>query len=210
LTLTAAVPFVLVECAFATADVLFESVTVVSLLAGAAAYLLGTAAMSVIYGAVVEAVDAARHGGVAARYGRTLSSWGALAGTGLVITLAVFAGLILFVAPGLIVLTRWSLAPQVVVLERCSWRQALSRSSQLVAGHGWRVLGWVGVTGSAYLGIYFSLDVLLASMPAWPRGWLSGYAVDVVLFPILAVVWTVVYYRLPRAGDSAPESLAAT
>jgi uncharacterized membrane protein len=49
--------------------------------------------------------------------------------------------LLLFVIPGLIVFTMWSVAVPVCVVEQRGPIESLSRSSELTAGHRWKIFG---------------------------------------------------------------------
>jgi hypothetical protein len=61
--------------------------------------------------------------------------------------LAILAGFVLLVIPGFIVLVRFSVARQVVAIERAGPVQALRRSWRLTRGNGWHTLGIVIVIG---------------------------------------------------------------
>ena len=50
-------------------------------------------------------------------------------------------GFILIIVPGLILITIWSVAAPVVVLENPGVFAALRRSRELVRGNGWQVFG---------------------------------------------------------------------
>ena len=65
---------------------------------------------------------------------------------GIVAGLGILVGLVLIVVPGLILLTLWSVAAPVVVLERPGGLRALGRSRELVRGNGWNVFGVILVT----------------------------------------------------------------
>lgn len=212
LTLTAAIPFVVIDATYAASELLFEEPTFGRVLAAGTLYLAGTAATFVVYGALVDIADAVRAApespGRPPHHARVLSIAGPLLATGFAACLAGAAGLLLLVVPGLFVLTRWSVPLQVVVLEEPSWRDALSRSSRLVKGRGSPVFGWVAISFVVYVGAYGVLYELVKDLPAGPRAWLSGYPVDVTLFPFLAVAWTVLYYRLLRASSLSTNGVA--
>jgi hypothetical protein len=120
----------------------------------------------------------------------------------------VVVGLLLLVIPGLILLTVWSLAAPVVVLERPPGLRALSRSRELVRGHGWQVFGVILV-----------LDLLVAilagglGLAADSAGTGAGIVVRVVLgvltAPFAALAAAVLYFELrgrPAAAQSAAEA----
>ena len=66
---------------------------------------------------------------------------GMLIGAGLLAGIAIFFGFILLIVPGLFLLTIFAVVAPVVVLERPGVSAALSRSRELVRGHGWQVSG---------------------------------------------------------------------
>jgi hypothetical protein len=70
---------------------------------------------------------------------------------GIAAAVGTLIGFILLVIPGLVLLTVWSVAAPVVVLERPPGFTALRRSRELVRGNGWRVFAVIIV-----------LDVLVA------------------------------------------------
>lgn len=79
------------------------------------------------------------------RYG--LARFGSILLVGLLAALAIGAGFIALVIPGLFVLTRLTCALPALVVEGRRGRQALSRSWNLVAGRGWPVFGTIIVAG---------------------------------------------------------------
>ena len=203
------------DAGYAVSDGLFEEPSLGRVLAGAAFLLAATAGSFVIYGALVEVADAARAPAAAVRapwtfHHRALTRAAPLVGAGLAASVTGAAGLLLCVVPGLFVLTRWSVPLQVIVLEGRSWRDSLARSSELVQGRGWPVLGWVVISLVSYLGISALAFEGLDGLPGWLRSWLSGYAVDITLFPFLAVAWTVMYSRLAVRGNAIRGAPRAT
>jgi hypothetical protein len=163
------------------------------------------AGTALVQGALVEAVDDA-HGGRPAGSVRDLYR-SAGARTGTVLWLSILTGLgvglgLVFLVPGLVLLTRWSLAVPVAVLERLPARAAMRRSRELVRGHGWavfRVLVNVGVI-TQVLALAVRLAVSHTFGPAHP---LAAFAVGETLgsaltLPYAAHAMSVVYYRLTQ------------
>jgi hypothetical protein len=60
-----------------------------------------------------------------------------LVGADVVLALATVIGLALFVLPGVVIFTLWSLVGPMITIEDRSVRSALARSRQLVRGHFW-------------------------------------------------------------------------
>jgi hypothetical protein len=117
---------------------------------------------------------------------------------GVVVAAGVLVGFILFIVPGLVLLTMWCVAVPVIVIERPPGLQALARSRELVRGNGWRVFG-----------IILALDVIVAFIVgaidyvAETGGTGAGIAVTVVLgvlsAPIPALAAAVLYFELATA-----------
>jgi len=124
---------------------------------------------------------------------------GIVAGVGIVV------GFIIFVIPGLILITIWSVFVPVIVLEHPQGLGALSRSRELVRGNGWRVFGVILVL--------FVLVVVISSVieaAADSAGTGVGIVVRVVIgvltAPISALAAAVLYFEL--RGGTPSESLA--
>ena len=58
-----------------------------------------------------------------------------------VTTLGIVLGTIALIVPGLLLLARWALVVPLIVLEGANWREAISRSNELVRGRTWSVAG---------------------------------------------------------------------
>ncbi len=125
---------------------------------------------------------------------------------GLIVIVAGFAGL-LFIAG------RLSLMVQAIVLERAGPVGAFGRSWRLVSGSGWRVLGYLLLSGviSTLLGALLQLlpTALLRLDPIIPRDVLIGTLVDgvasIVLLPLIPLVFTLLYYDLRwKRGEPVP------
>ncbi len=92
------------------------------------------------------------------------------------------AGLLLFIVPGLILITIWSVAIQAVVVERATVLGSLSRSRELIRGNGWRVFLFL-----LLLALILLMAATLALLVAAPFG--TGLAGSVVVsFALAAVV----------------------
>jgi hypothetical protein len=90
-------------------------------------------------------------------------------GTILLAGLVTLLGVLCCVVPGLILMTFFGFASQVVVLEGLGGTKAMGRSRQLVRGDFWRVLG------------YFLLVFLLSAAVGWVLGFVGG-----LIAPLLA------------------------
>src|SRR5271155_5227724 len=107
------------------------------------AVIVSLVATTLFTGMVVELVADVQDGRRDAGPGQLLRAvtpvLGQLILVGIVAGIGIVIGFILIIIPGLYLLTVWSLAAPVVVLERPGVLAALRRSRELVRGNGWPV-----------------------------------------------------------------------
>ena len=119
---------------------------------------------------------------------------GIVAGVGIVI------GLILVIVPGLILITVWSVAAPVVVLERPGGLAALGRSRELVRGNGWQVFGVIFVLFFLILIVSFAIEGA-ANSAGTGAGLVARVVIGVLTGPLSALAQAVLYFQLrPVAG----------
>ncbi len=110
--------------------------------------------------------------------------------------LSVFAGLLLLIIPGLVLVTWWVVLSPVVVIERPGILASFRRSRALVLGHGWPVFGIAVLT--MIIQLAFSLALGLAVLPL---GSAMGDLIATILgttlaAPFVAIAWTLTYLSL--------------
>jgi hypothetical protein len=131
---------------------------------------------------------------------------GQLIGVAIVGGIGVVIGFFLLIVPGLILITVWSVAAPVVVLERPPGLRALGRSRELVRGNGWQVFGVILV-----LGVLVNIVAGAIELGAESAGTGAGIVVRVVLgvltAPLLALASSVLYFEL--RGAAAPDPAQA-
>jgi len=118
--------------------------------------------------------------------------WSRLLVVYLASSVLIFAGLLAFLIPGLIVLARLSLAEFGVVLEGMGPRQALARSNERVRGFTADVVGSTLVLSFLLVGLDVITNYLLA------RFSLQGYAAAILtslVFLVLSSSLTILFYR---------------
>jgi hypothetical protein len=161
--------------------------------------LIGLVASMLFTGMVVELVADVQDGRRDSTPRKLLSAvtpvLGQLIIVGIVAGVGELVGFILIIIPGLVILTIWSVAAPVVVLERPPGLQALSRSRELVRGNGWQVFG-----------VIFVLDILVMIVAAVIEGGAdsastgAGIVVTVVVgilaAPLSALAAAVLYFDL--------------
>jgi len=127
----------------------------------------------------------------------------ALSLAGLLAVLGISAGLFLLVVPGLLLLTRWILIVPAIILEGKGVLAAFGRSSELVKGSSWSVFGVVLLTVVLYVAGWIVVSLVLLPLPAAPQGFLTSIVGSSVTAPIVAVAWTLTYYRLRGGREPA-------
>jgi hypothetical protein len=131
--------------------------------------------------------------------------------------IAIFFGLVVIVgafAATLFLVVRWTLVAPAIVVEEVGPVDGLSRSWRLVAGSGWRVLGYVLVVG--LMGLLFGLA--LTGVPQSILGLDPTRSMDIaiatvfdglaaLLFtPVTPLMMLLLYYDLRfRASEPAPQ-----
>lgn len=128
----------------------------------------------------------------------------------LITIIAVFAGLMVLVVPGLILVTVFAVATQVVVVEQSDTFAALGRSAELVRGNGFRVFGFVLLLAIAALLLIAILATV--TIPVLGTGILgttaSVFLQNVVVAPLLAIGPAALYDQLIRAAGPADRAPA--
>jgi hypothetical protein len=177
------------------------------------ALLISLVATTLFTGMIVELVadlqDGRRDSSVTRLLQAVTPVLGRLILVGIVAGLGVVIGFVLLIVPGLILITIWSVAAPVMVLERPGVFDALSRSRELVRGNGWQVFG-----------VIFVLDVLVvilgagielgASSAGSGAGIVARVIVGVLAGPLSALAAAVLYFELRGARSTAtPTSPAA-
>lgn len=120
-----------------------------------------------------------------------------LVGVGILAGIAIGIGFLLFVIPGLILLTIWAVIAPVIVVERSGVMNSFGRSRDLVRNNGWQVfgvifvvfiitaiaslvLGAIGASISDSLGMQIVVNLIASTLTA----------------PIAALAAATIYFRL--------------
>jgi hypothetical protein len=182
------------------------------------AVLIGLVATTLFTGMVVELVADVQDGRRDATVGQLLRAVtpviGQLILVAIVAAVGVLIGFILIIIPGLILITIWSVAAPVVVLERPGVTAALARSRELVRGNGWQVFGVILVFDILVV-ILASAIELAADSAGSGAGIVARVIVGVLTAPLSALAAAVLYFELgggapgkDAAGDLAPPAVA--
>jgi hypothetical protein len=153
-----------------------------------------------VQGALVEAVRDVRDGRaestIGELYRKVQPRLPALIVAGLLAGLAIGIGLLLFIVPGLFLLTIWSMIVVVIVLEGRSAGESFSRSREIVRGHGWSVFGLIIVTFLIVAIASAVIRLIFAPLPDFLDAWLGALVAHSLTVPFMAAALTLAYYRL--------------
>ena len=119
--------------------------------------------------------------------------------------IAIAIGLILLLVPGLWLMTIWAVIIPVIIIERSGAFESFGRSQDLVRGRGWHVFFTLVLVYIIQLIAGLLLDVIFSALPASLRDGLSTVIAGTLVAPFLAIVVTLIYYRLVGDG-AAPEA----
>ena len=125
-------------------------------------------------------------------------AYGRLIAVAVLYDVAVAVGLLAFVVPGVVLFTWLALAAPLVELQGCGVREAFTRSSRLVRGQFWPVLGVLGPITLASQ----SLDDAVRALGQDIVGhgliadWFADAATSIVVYPLYAVAAVLITLQL--------------
>ncbi len=158
--------------------------------------------------ALVKAVQDIRDGRADLSLGETVSAatpyiW-SVAGASILAGIAITIGLFLLIVPGLWLITIWAVIIPVIVIERSGALASFGRSRQLVRGHGWHVFGTLVLAFIILIAVDIVLSLIFAALPHIWRSGLSTVISGTLVAPFVALVVTLIYYRLVGAAAGGP------
>jgi ABC-type multidrug transport system fused ATPase/permease subunit len=168
--------------------------------------LISLVATTLFTGMVVELVNDVQDGRRDARPGQLLRAatpvLGQLILVGIVAGIGIVIGFILIIVPGLILITIWSVAAPVVVLEHPGVFAALGRSRELVRGNGWQVFGVILVL-YIFVGVVSFIVEDAAESAGSGVGIVVRVIVGVLTAPLPSLAAAVLYFELRGAPAAA-------
>ncbi|HLX50297.1 MAG TPA: hypothetical protein VKS82_18375 [Streptosporangiaceae bacterium] len=180
-------------------------------LAGLIGVLLGTVvelfAGFLVQAALVKAVQDVRDGRADLSPGETVSAampsiW-PVAGASILAGIAIAVGLFLLLVPGLFLITIWAVIIPVIVIERSGALASFARSQAIVRGHGWHVFGTLVLVWIIELLVGLILQLIFAALPVALSSGLSSVISGALISPFIALVVTLIYYRLTGRDPEA-------
>ena len=177
---------------------------------GLLASIVGIIAAFLVQAALVKAVQDIRDGRVDLSFGETVSAAmpyiGRVAVASILAGIGIGIGLLLFIVPGLWLLTIWAVIVPAIVIGQSGALESFGHSRTLVRGNGWHVFGTLVLVFLILIAGEIVLGLILAALPALLRGGISSVVVGTLVAPFLALVVTLIYYRLSEGqGGAAPQ-----
>jgi hypothetical protein len=182
-------------------------------LAGRAGLFIGLVisfiATYVVQTALIKAVQDVRDGRVDLDLGETVRAalpylWPVI-GASILAGIGVTIGFILLIVPGLILLTFWCLIVPFIVVGGSGALASFGNSWRTVRGYAWRVFGTYVLVFLILIAFSIVLGLILAFLHSlfW-RNSLSNLVSGTLVTPFLALVVTLIYYRLTAAHAGEP------
>jgi RsiW-degrading membrane proteinase PrsW (M82 family) len=187
-------------------------VALLALAGGVVGALLGSIvelfAAFLLQATLIKAVQDVRDGRADLSFGDTVSAatpyiW-PVAAASILAGIAITVGLILVIVPGLILITIWAVIIPVIVLERSGALASFGRSQQLVRGNGWHVFGTLVLVFIILIVVNIVLGLVFVALPIVWRNGLSTVISGTLIAPFIALVVTLIYYRLSVDQAAVP------
>jgi len=168
--------------------------------------LVSIVAAFLLQATLVKAVQDIRDGRADLSIGQTVNEalpfLGSVALASILAGIAITIGLLLLIVPGLFLITIWAVFVPVIIIERSGALASFGRSRELVRGRGWHVFWTLVLVYIIMLVVNIVLGVVFLALPHVLGSGLSSVISGTLISPFLAIVVTLVYYRL--VGSSAP------
>jgi hypothetical protein len=169
-------------------------------------WIVSVVAAFLVQAALVKAVQDVRDGQVDLNLGETVRA--VLPFLGTVIIASILAGIgiaigfVLIIVPGLILLTFWSLIVPSIVVGGEGVFGSFRKSWRTVRGYAWHVFGTYVLVFLILIVFDIVIGLILLFLPGAARNAISSIVSGTLVAPFLALVVTLVYYRLTAAHEA--------
>ena len=177
-------------------------------------WLISVIAAFLVQAALVKAVQDVRDGRADLNLGETVSAvvpyLPAVIAASILAGIGIAIGFALIIVPGLILLTFWSLIVPSIVIGGEGVFGSFRKSWRTVRGYAWHVFGTYVLVFLILIVFNIVLGLILLALPMVARNFISNIVSGTLVAPFLALVVTLVYYRLTAAhGAPAAEPAVA-
>ncbi len=178
-------------------------------------WIINLIAAFLVQAALVKAVQDVRDGRVDLNLGETVSAvlpyLLPVAAASILAGIGISIGFILIIVPGLVLLTFWSLIVPSIVIGGEGVFGSFGKSWRTVRGYAWHVFGTYVLVFLILIVFNIVLGLVLLALPLVARNFISNVISGTLIAPFLALVVTLIYYRLtavhearnPGGGDPA-------
>ncbi|MDR0343127.1 MAG: hypothetical protein LBI49_08380 [Nocardiopsaceae bacterium] len=178
-------------------------------------WIISLVATFLVYAALVKAVQDVRDGRVDMDLGQTIKAAVPyllpVAAASILAAIGIGIGFILLIVPGLILLTFWSLIVPSIMIGEAGIFESFSRSWRTVRGYAWHVFGTYVLVFLIRIAFEIVLSIILFALPILARNLIADVVAGTLFTPFLALVVTLIYYRLnaAHAGQWTPAAAGA-
>jgi hypothetical protein len=170
--------------------------------------IISFAATFVVQASLIKAVQDVRDGRVDLDLGETVRAAGPyilpVIGASILAAIGVAIGFFLLIVPGFILLTYWCLIVPFIVVAGAGVFESFSNSMRTVRGYAWRVFGTYVLVFLILIAFSIVLGFILILLPLWLRSFVNNVVTGTLIAPFLALVATLIYYRLTAAHAGEP------
>jgi hypothetical protein len=188
--------------------VVFALLTLAGLVGYIFAEIIDLAAAFLLQAALVKAVQDVRDGRVDLDIGQTYRAAIPfilpVAGASILAAIGITIGFALIIVPGLILLTFWCVIVPCIVIGGAGVFQSFGQSYRTVRGYAWSVFGTLVLVFLIYLALGIVVGLILSVLPLFLRNFISTVVIGTLVSPFLALVVTLIYYRLTAAHAGQP------
>ena len=170
--------------------------------------IISFAATFVVQASLIKAVQDVRDGRVDLDLSQTVRAASPyilpVIGAAILAGIGITIGFFLLIVPGLILLTFWCLIIPFIVLGGAGVFEAFGNSMRTVRGYAWRVFGTYVLVFLILIAFAIVLGIVLGLLPVFVRTFVNSVVTGTLISPFLALVATLIYYRLTAAHAGQP------
>jgi hypothetical protein len=169
-------------------------------------WIINLIAAFLVQAALVKAVQDVRDGRVDLNLGETVSAvlpyLLPVAAASILAGIGISIGFILIIVPGLVLLTFWSLIVPSIVIGGEGVFGSFGKSWRTVRGYAWHVFGTYVLVFLILIVFNIVLGLVLLALPLVARNFISNVISGTLIAPFLALVVTLIYYRLTAVHEA--------
>jgi hypothetical protein len=169
-------------------------------------WIINLIAAFLVQAALVKAVQDVRDGRVDLNLGETVSAvlpyLLPVAAASILAGIGISIGFILIIVPGLVLLTFWSLIVPSIIIGGEGVFGSFGKSWRTVRGYAWHVFGTYVLVFLILIVFNIVLGLVLLALPLVARNFISNVISGTLVAPFLALVVTLIYYRLTAVHEA--------